>query len=192
MQWHTAFAVPLFTSNFDTVQTARRHDLDTLSAQTHCVLHRTLHGATELNTLFELLGDRVSDQLSVDFRLAHFFDVHCHWHAQASREFLLEVLDVFALLADHHTRTCRVNGDAGILGRTLDQNACHGSVLQLLFEVLTNLDVFGKHAGEITVACVPAACPVTADRQTEAGRMDFLSHILPLGLSYPRSHKCGR
>src|SRR2546427_9817193 len=28
VKWHTAFAIPLATCNFDTVQTARRHDLD--------------------------------------------------------------------------------------------------------------------------------------------------------------------
>src|SRR5690606_32613212 len=134
---------------------------------------------TEHDALLELLRDAVSDQLGIDFRLAHFFDVHCDRHAQTGGEFLLEVLDVFALLADHHARTCRVNGDAGILGRTLDEDARNRSILQLGLEVLAHLDVFGQHAGEVTVAGVPTASPVAADRKAEAGRMDFLSHSLP-------------
>src|SRR5690606_14712585 len=47
MQWHTAFAIPLCTCNFDTIQAARAHDLDALSTQAHCILHCALHGAAE-------------------------------------------------------------------------------------------------------------------------------------------------
>jgi len=54
------------------------------------------------------------------------------------------------------------------------------AVLELGLEVLTHLDVFGQHAGEVFVAGVPTAGPVTADGQTEAGRMDFLSHVSSL------------
>jgi hypothetical protein len=46
-------------------------------------------------------------------------------------EFGLQVLDVLALLADHHARTRREDGDAGVLGRALDQDARDGGVLQL-------------------------------------------------------------
>jgi hypothetical protein len=71
---HATFAIPLTASDFRAVQTAERHDLDALGAETHCILHRTLHGATEHDALLELLGDRIGDQLSIDFRLADFFD----------------------------------------------------------------------------------------------------------------------
>src|SRR4030065_1887717 len=33
MQWHTSFAIPLGTCDFNTVQTASTHDLDTLCTQ---------------------------------------------------------------------------------------------------------------------------------------------------------------
>ena len=82
VQWHAAFAVPLSTRNFDTVQTASRHDFDALGTQTHGVLHGALHGAAEHDPLFELLRDAVSDQLGIDFGFAHFLDVHGHWHTQ--------------------------------------------------------------------------------------------------------------
>ena len=57
------------------------HDLDALGAQPHRVLHRALHGAAEHDALFELLRDRVGDQLRIDFRLADFLDVDVHRHA---------------------------------------------------------------------------------------------------------------
>jgi hypothetical protein len=127
----------------------------------------------------------------IDFGLAHFFDVDGHRHAQALAEFLLEVLDVLALLADHHARTCRVDGDAGVLGRTLDQDARHRGVLQLGLQVLAHLDVFGQHAGEVTVAGVPAA----EDQLRLTGRRKpvgwIFCPIVFLGLSCRPSRTCG-
>ena len=123
MQWHTAFTVPLGTRNFDTVQTACRHDLDALGTQTHGVLHGAFHGAAEHDPLFQLLCDAVGDQLRIDFGLAHFFDVDCHRHAQTSGEFFLEVFNVLAFFTDDHAGACGKNGDAGIFGGALNQNA---------------------------------------------------------------------
>eukprot|EP01137_Pigoraptor_chileana_P026031 Opistho-2@96422 len=174
---HAAFAVPLGTCDFDAVQAASRHDLDAQGTQTHGVLHGALHGAAEHDPLFELLRDAVGDQLRIDFGLAHFFDVDRNRHAELLAQFALEVLDVFALLADHDARTSRVDRDACVLGGTLDHDARHRSVLQLLLQVFANLDVFGQHAREIAVACVPTAGPVTGDRKAEPGWVDFLSHI---------------
>ena len=146
---HAAFAIPLAAGDLDTVQAARRHDLDTQGTQTHGVLHRTFHRAAEHDALFELLGDRVRDQLSIDFGLAHLFDVHSHRHAESARQFGLQVLDVLALLADHHARTGRENGDAGVLGRSLDQHARNRRVLELLLQILAYIEVFCEHAREV-------------------------------------------
>src|SRR5690606_6627022 len=66
VQRHAAFAIPLAAGDFNAVQTTSGHDLDALGAQAHGVLHRTLHRTTEHDALFELLGDRICDQLSVD------------------------------------------------------------------------------------------------------------------------------
>src|SRR5690606_12068723 len=104
------FAIPLGTGDLDTVQTTRAHDLDALGAQTHCVLHGAFHGAAEHDALLELLSDRVSDELSVGFRLTDFFDVDVHRHAHQTLQVGLQVLDVLATLADHHARASRVNG----------------------------------------------------------------------------------
>eukprot|EP01137_Pigoraptor_chileana_P026034 Opistho-2@96427 len=174
---HASFAVPLATCDLDAIETARRHDLDAQGTQTHGVLHGALHRAAEHDAFLKLLGDAVCDELGINFRLANFFNVHGDRHAQLAAQFFLEVLDVLAFFADHHARTCRENRDAGILGGALDQNARHRGILQLGLEVLANLDVFGQHAREIAVACVPTAGPVTGDRKAEPGWVDFLSHI---------------
>src|SRR5512135_1429385 len=51
VQRHAALAIPLGTCDLDTVQTPRTHDLDALSTQTHCVLHRALHRTAEHDAL---------------------------------------------------------------------------------------------------------------------------------------------
>jgi hypothetical protein len=117
MKRHAAFAVPLATCDLDAVEAARRHDLDALRAQAHRILHRALHCTAEHDALLELLRDAVGDQLRVDFGLADLFDVDRDRHAQTLGQLDLQILDVLALLADHHARTCRKDGDARVLGR---------------------------------------------------------------------------
>jgi hypothetical protein len=82
---------------------------------------------------------------------------------QAPGQLGLQVLDVLALLADHHTRARREDGDAGVLGGALDQDARDGSVLELLLQVLADVQVFGQHAGEVAVRRVPARGPGAGD-----------------------------
>src|SRR5574343_470253 len=176
MERHTAFTVPLGTSDFCTVQAPGAHYLDTLSPQAHSVLHRTLHGTTEHDALFQLLSDRISNQLCINFRLANFFNRHMDRHAHDALKIRTQLFDVFALFADNHTRTGGINGNTGIFGRTLDQDATHRSVSKLALQVFANLDIFVQHAGEVLAASVPARTPVLGDCQTEASRMNFLSH----------------
>src|SRR5690606_5666498 len=176
VQGHTAFAIPFGTGNFDTVQTARAHDLDALGTQAHGVLHGAFHGAAELDAFFKLLSDGIGHQLSVGFGLADFFDVDVHRHAHQALQIGLQVLDVFAALADHDTRTSRVNRNTGILGRTLDDHATNGSAFQFLFQVFAYADIFSEHAAKGLVVRIPTRTPVTVNREAEPYRVYFLSH----------------
>src|SRR5687768_11514915 len=140
MQRYATFAIPLGPRDLDTVQAASAHDLDALRAQTHRVLHRAFHRTTEHDPFFELLGNRVGDQLRIDFRFADFFDVHVNGvDAQQFAQFGLEDFNVLALLADDHTRACAVNRDTRILSRTLDDDASDGGVPQLGSQVIADL-----------------------------------------------------
>jgi hypothetical protein len=126
--------------------------------------------------LFELLRDRVGDQLRVDFRLADLFDVHVHRHAHDLGQLGLQDFDVLALLADHDARTRAVHGEARVLGRTLDDDAADRSVLQLLLQVSAGLQVFVEHLSEVAIASVPARRPVTGYCQAKASWVNLLSH----------------
>src|SRR5574343_573749 len=176
MKRHATFAIPFAAGDFCTIKTTSAHHLDTLGTQTHRVLHRTLHGATEHNALFQLLSNGISDQLGINFRLPDFFNRHMDGNAHDALQIRTQLLNVFALLADHDARTSGINGNAGIFGRALDQHTTNRSMRQLTFQVLTYLKVFLQHTRKVLAASVPAGTPVFGDGQTEASRMNFLSH----------------
>src|SRR6267142_1168405 len=177
VQRYAAFAIPLGARDLDAVQAAGAHDLDALGAQPHGVLHRALHRAAEHDALLELLRDRVGDQLRVDLGLADLLDVHVHLlHAHDAAQLGLERLDLLALLADHHARPRREDGDARVLGGALDQHAADRGVRQLLLEEVAHLDVLGQHRREVAAVRVPLRAPVAVDREPEADRIDLLTH----------------
>src|SRR5688500_8989651 len=176
MQRHPPFAVPLGAGDLGAVQAPGAGDLDALRAQAHGVLHRALHRAAEHHALLELAGDRVGDQLRVELGLPDLLDVHVHRHAHQLLPGVAQPLDVLALLADHHARTRREDGDARVLRGTLDHDLADGRVRELLPQVFAHLDVLGQHAGEILGVREPLRAPVAVHRQSEADRIDLLSH----------------
>ena len=176
MKRHTPLAIPFGPGDLRAVQATGTHDLDALGTETHGILHRTLHRATEHDAALELLGDRIGNQLSVHFRLANLFDVHVDWNAHDALKVALEQLDILTFLADDDTRTRAEQGNAGILRRALDEHFRNGGVRQLLLEVLTDLEVLEQHLRIITARREPARVPVTSHREAEPGRMNLLSH----------------
>src|SRR5690606_2359583 len=98
VQRHAAFAVPLRTGDFSTVQAATDVDLDAQGTQTHRVADRALHRAAEHDATLQLLRDRLGNQLCVQLRLAHFGDVDVRRNAHHLAHFLAQLLDVLTTL----------------------------------------------------------------------------------------------
>ncbi len=72
---------------------------------------------------------------------------------------LAQLLDVGALLADHHARTRRVNGNAALLVRTLDDDLGHCRLLQLLHERGADRHVFMQQLAVFVLAREPTRDP---------------------------------
>src|SRR5690606_12854284 len=176
MQRHAALAIPFHAGDFRTAQTAAAVDADAAGAQTHRRLDGALHGTTERDAALELLGDVLGHQLGVEFRLANFDDVQMHFRLGHLGQIGTQLLDVGALLADHHARTCRVDGDAGLLGRPLDHDAGDAGLGQALLEVFTDLQILVQQIGILLVIREPARIPGAIDAETEPDRIDFLTH----------------
>jgi hypothetical protein len=69
-----------------------------------------------------------------------------------------------------------VNGDAGLLRGTLDDDARNAGLSQALLEVFTNLEILVQQHRVLTARRVPTGIPGPVDAQTETDWIDFLTH----------------
>src|SRR5512140_365725 len=184
VQRHATFAIPLHARDFRTAQTTRAVDADAFGAETHRRLNGALHGAAERDATLELLRDRLGHQRRIELRLADFDDVDDDVGRGDVRDLLAKLVDVGALLADHHARTSRVNGDAALLVRTLDHDAGDRRLLELLVQDLADLDILVQQLAVFLLAGEPAGIPGPVDAETQTDRIDLLTHrvlLRPLG-----------
>src|SRR5436190_828453 len=177
VQRHAAFAVPLHARDLGAAQAARAVDADALGAQAHGRLHGALHGAAEGDAALELLGDVLGNQRGIDLGLADLDDVQSHFALGHLGEIGAQLLDVGALLADHHARTGGVDGDAGALGRPLDDDLGDARLAQPLAQDLPDVDVLVQHGRVFAAFGVPARVPGPVDAETEPDRIDLLTHV---------------
>src|SRR5262249_49103310 len=97
-------------------------------------------------------------------------------HAQDLGDGRAQLLDVLALLADHDSRTRRVNGDVGAAGGTLDVDVAHRGIGQFLVQVLAHQEIGVDVAGKVLRMGVPLRRPVARDAQANTNWIDFLTH----------------
>src|SRR5262249_47454370 len=176
MQRHAALAVPFHAGDFGAAETARAVDADAFGAEAHRRLHGALHGAAERDAALELLRNRFGDQGGIELGLADFDDVDDDVGIGDLGDLLAQLVDVGALLADHHARTGRVDGDAALLVWTLDHDAGDGRLLELLVQDLADLDVLMQQLAVLGLASKPAGIPGPVDAKTQADRIDLLTH----------------
>src|SRR5262249_23630281 len=151
-------------------------DADALRTEPHRRLHRALHGAAERDAALELLRDRFGNQRRIKLGLADFDDVDHDVGGRDVGDLLAQLVDVSALLADHHARTRRVDGDAALLVRALDHDARNGSLLQFLVQDLADLDVLVQQLAVLAFSGEPARVPGPVDAETQPDRIDLLTH----------------
>src|SRR5205814_578329 len=156
-------AAPFHARDLGAAQAARAVDADALGAQAHRRLHGALHGAAEGDAAFELLGDVLGDQGGVDLGLADLDDVEGNLALGHLGKIGAQLLDVGALLADHHARTGGVDGDAGALGRPLDDDLGDARLAQPLAQDLPDVDVLVQHGRVFAAFGVPARVPGPVD-----------------------------
>src|SRR5690606_10853941 len=164
---NAAFAVPFGTSDFRTAKTTGAVDTNAFGSKPHRGLNCTLHGATESNAAPKLLSDRLRDETSIDFRLAHFNDVQVHFALGHLTDLATQLLDVRALLADDQARTGSVDRHAAVLVRTLDHDLGDRSLLQLTLDILADLQILVQELAVLALVGVPTRVPGPVDTETQ-------------------------
>src|SRR5690348_2149979 len=182
MQRHATLAAPLGAGDLGAVQAAGDVDLDAQGAQAHRVADRALHRAAEHDAALQLLRDGLCHQLRVQLGLAHLVDVDVRRDAHHVADFLAQLLDVLALLADHHARAGSVDRHARGLGRALDLDLRDAGGGQLLLQHVADLDVGHEILGVIALVGEPLRVPVLGNAEADTGGMNFMTHRL-----YPQS-----
>ena len=99
-----------------------------------------------------------------------------HFRSGEAADLLAQLFDVGTLLADHHARTSRVDGDAALLVRTLDDDLGHSGSLELLHEELADRQVLVEQRTVLVLAGEPARIPGTVDAEPQADWIDFVAH----------------
>ena len=127
--------------------------LDALGAGAHGAAHGVLHRAAVRNTLLKLLGDVLSDELSVHVGIADLDDVE---------------LD--------HTRTRAVHEQGDDVVGALDLDLGHARAVQGLLEELADVVIFNDQVADLLVLGIPTGVPVFDDANAHAVGINFLSH----------------
>src|ERR1700676_3226214 len=176
VQRHASLAIPFHARDFGAAETARAIDTDAFGAETHCRLHRALHGAAERDAALELLRNRFGDQGGVELGLADFDDVDDDVGIGDVGDLLAQLVDVGALLADHDTGARGVDRHPALLVRTLDHDSRHRRLLQLLVQDLADFDILVQQLAVFVLAGEPTGIPGPVDAETQSDWIDLLTH----------------
>src|SRR5690349_8857223 len=179
VQGHAALAVELRARHLGAVETTRALDPDALGTGAHRGLHRLAHGATELHTARELLGDTLGDQLRVDLGVLDLEDVQLHLLAGELLELATDAVGLGAAAADDDARTGGVDVHPHAVTGALDLDLGDAGPLHALGEQLADGDVL-TDVRLVELVGVPTALVVGGDAQAEAVRVDLLAHQAPL------------
>src|SRR5690606_13732957 len=87
---------------------------------------------------------------------------------------------------DHHAGSCRVDGDARLLGRALDHHAGNTRLVEAIGQVLLEAQILVQELGVILVR-EPARIPGAVDPDAQPDRIDFLTHYFASSAASARS-----
>src|SRR5687768_8460060 len=127
---HPALVVPFHARDLRAAQTTARLHLDPLRAHAHGALYRALHGAAERDALRQLVRDVVRDELGVELGTLDLLDVDADFLAGELRQLVAKLVDLRALLPDHHARPAGVNRHHHLARLALDRDVGDGGVTE--------------------------------------------------------------
>ena len=175
VQRHLTIVILFASCDFSTTETPRNHDLHALGAGLHGAHDRLLHGAAERDTLFELVDDILADETRVEFGMLDLDDVDLNVFLGQVLEVLANIFDADAALSDNDTGLRSVNDHARLIGTTLDLHFGDRCSAGQATEIFANGLVF-MEPRFVVLFFEPAAFPCARDAETQADRVNLLSH----------------
>src|SRR6056297_2167571 len=178
VQRDATFAVPLGAAHLGTAQAARALHPDAEGTGALGVLHGALHGPAEGDAVDELVGHTLGDQRCVELGVLDLDDVELDLRVAGDLgDQLAQLVGLGATATDHDARTSRVDVDAQLVTGALDLDTADRSRLETGHDLLTDRPVLGEVVLVLALR-EPTRLPVGGHSQTEAVRIDLLTHYL--------------
>ena len=169
-------------------QTAAAGALDALRAQTGRALDGLLHGTAEGDTLFELRGDVLRDELCVEVRGTDFDDVQSDGLAKLGFDLLAEHFDLRAALADDDAGAGAVDADLDLGVVALNFDLGNTGRIEGGLQILTDVVVLDDQIADLILTGIPTRVPIFNYADAQSMGINFLSHSNLL-LKPSRSHR---
>ena len=141
----------------------------------------SVYRAAERLSLFQLAGDVLRNELSVDVRPLDLEHVDAHVLALGYLlDLVRHLIDARAVLADEQRRLGGVDADRQHSDRAdaADRNAADRHIVVLLLDVLSDLMILDEVVGEVLLVRIPLGVPLFDDADPHAFGADFLTHVI--------------
>src|SRR5690606_4388511 len=179
VQRDTAVAVVLGPGHLGTAETTGALHANALDLwRPHRRLDRLAHGTAERDTVGQLLGDALCDQLSIRLGVLHLEDVQLHLLAGELLQRAADPVGLRTAAADHDAGTRGVDVHPDAVASALDLHLGDARPLHAGGQQLADLAVLTDVLGVLLVG-VPARLPVGGDAEPETVRVDLLAHYRP-------------
>jgi len=133
MQGNLALDLFLAPSNFRSTQPSTNNHSDALRIRPHCLLYRLLHSTAERNTFLQLLRNRTSNQVGIQFWRTNLDNVQTYPLPGFRLQRSTQLINFLSALSDHNTRFGGMNCHRHLVsGGTLNLNLRDSSIRQLL------------------------------------------------------------
>src|SRR5690606_34863276 len=133
------------------------------------------HRTTEGDTVRELLGDALRDELSLGLRVLDLEDVQLDLLTGQLLELGADAIGLGAAASDDDARTSGVDVHTHTVTGALDLDLRDAGALEAGGQELADRDIF-LDVVRVLLVGVPTRLPVGGDAQTEAVRVDLLAH----------------
>ncbi len=175
MQRDPALEIPLPTTHLGATETPLALDPDPLRPGLERRCYGALHGATERDSILDLIRHTPSQEGGVEIGVLDLVDVQFDGASGHCLEIAAETLRLRALASDHHTGAGGVDVDDEPITGALYVDPRNGSPGELVLQVVPDLPVF---VDEVDVLLVgePLRLPVCGYPESERIGVDFLTH----------------
>jgi hypothetical protein len=176
VQRDATFRVGLGAAHLRAAEPAAALDPHALRPGADARRERALHRTTEADSVLELLGDRLRDELRIELGTLDLVDVDVDVLLGHRVQLFAQRIDLDAGLADDNPGPRGVDVHRDPLLVLADQDVRQTRMRELVDDVLPDLDVFDQVLREFLLARVPVRLPVVDDADAHPAGMNLLAH----------------